>query len=91
MSRLTSRPTDPRLASGTPPVLALSSVDAALEAFDGVVADLRATSLSLTDLFIAQLDEHLGDEFELVTPREHAAAAARCRSATRRRTGSSRR
>ena len=63
-----------RLASGTPPILGLTSVAAALEVFDGVdPADLRATSLSLTDLFIALLDEHLGDEVELVTPREHAA------------------
>ncbi|MGN6251100.1 MAG: kynureninase, partial [Marmoricola sp.] len=63
------------LASGTPPVLALSSLDAALEAFDGVaVADLRRTSLSLTDLFLALLDAHgdaLGPGCEIVTPREH--------------------
>ena len=64
------------LASGTPPVLALSSLDAALEAFDGVaMADLRATSLSLTDLFLALLDAHgeaLGPGAEVVTPRDHA-------------------
>ena len=37
---------------GTPPVLALSALDSALEAFDGVeMVDLRAASLSLTDLF----------------------------------------
>jgi kynureninase len=63
------------LASGTPPVLALTSLDAALEAFDGVaMADLRATSLSLTDLFLSLLDAHadaLGPGFEVVTPREH--------------------
>jgi kynureninase len=63
-----------RMASGTPPVLALSALDAALEAFAGVsVADLRATSLSLTDLFIRLLDERVEDRFglEVVTPREH--------------------
>jgi kynureninase len=59
-------------ASGTHPVLALSSLEAALEAFDAVgIAELRAASLSLTDLFIALLDERL-PELEIVTPREHA-------------------
>lgn len=58
-------------ASGTHPVLALSALDAALEAFDGVSpAQLRAASLSLTDLFIQLLDERLPD-LEIVTPREH--------------------
>ncbi len=61
-----------RLASGTPPVLALSALDAALDAFEGVdPADLRATSLSLTDYFIALVDERLPGVFELLTPREH--------------------
>ena len=63
-----------RLASGTPPVLGLSSVAAALEAFDAVApADLRRVSLSLTDLFISLLDERVGDAVEVVTPREHHA------------------
>jgi len=63
-------------ASGTPPVLALSALEAALEAFDGVSpADLRAASLALTDLFIRLLDERCAErwpEIELVTPRDHA-------------------
>ncbi|RLV50041.1 kynureninase [Nocardioides mangrovicus] len=60
-----------RMASGTPPVLALSALDAALDAFDGVtVADLRAVSLSLTDLFIRLVADRLPD-VEIVTPREH--------------------
>jgi kynureninase len=61
-----------RMASGTPPVLALSALDAALEVFDGVRVDvLRKASLSLTDLFIALVDERLGSVFEVITPREH--------------------
>ncbi len=61
-----------RMASGTVPVLALSSLDAALGAFDGVgTDDLRALSLSLTDFFIALLEERLGDAVDIVTPREH--------------------
>ncbi|HET7357329.1 MAG TPA: kynureninase [Nocardioidaceae bacterium] len=60
-----------RMASGTPPVVALTTLDAALEAFDGVdVADLRAASLSLTDYFIDLVDARLGDIFEVLTPRD---------------------
>jgi kynureninase len=62
-----------RLASGTPPILALSALDAALDAFEGVdPVDLRATSLSLTDYFIELVDVRLPGVFELLTPREHA-------------------
>jgi kynureninase len=60
-----------RMASGTPPVLALSALDAALDAFHGVeVAVLREASLSLTDYFIELVDARLGDRVEVVTPRE---------------------
>jgi kynureninase len=59
-------------ASGTPPVLALSALEASLEAFDGVsLKELRARSLELTDLFIAAVDQRLPGVFEIVTPREH--------------------
>ncbi|MFZ5846158.1 MAG: kynureninase [Actinomycetota bacterium] len=61
------------MASGTPPVIALSALDAALDVFDGVdPADLRATSLSLTDWFIELVDVRLPGVFELLTPRDHA-------------------
>ncbi len=61
-----------RLASGTPPILALSALDAALDAFDGVDPDdLRAASLSLTDYFIELVEARLGEHVEVVTPREH--------------------
>ena len=60
-----------RLASGTPPILALAALDAALDVFDGVDhATLRAASLSLTDYFIALVDARLGSVFEVVTPRD---------------------
>jgi len=62
-----------RMASGTPSVLALSVLDAALDVFDGVSADvLRETSLSLTDYFIALVDARLEGRFEVITPRERA-------------------
>lgn len=62
-----------RLASGTPAVLGLSALEAALGAFDGVdLAELRAASLSLTDLFVDLVDARLGDRLEVITPRTHA-------------------
>ena len=61
-----------RLASGTPPVLGLTALAAALEAFDGVETEaLRSVSLALTDHFVHLVDERLGDRVEVVTPREH--------------------
>jgi kynureninase len=61
-----------RLRAGTPPVLALSAMAAALSVFDGVApADLRSVSLSLTDHFLHLLDERLPG-LEIATPREHA-------------------
>ena len=62
-----------RMQVGTPPVLALSALESALEVFDGLaMTELRAASLSLTDLFIALVDERLPDSgLEVVTPREH--------------------
>ncbi len=58
-------------ASGTHQVLALSALEKALEAFEGVtVAEIREASLALTDRFLALLDEHLPD-LEVVTPRDH--------------------
>src|SRR5512139_38113 len=62
-----------RMASGTPPILALSALDAALDVFEGVdSADLRATSLSLTDYFIELVDVRLPGVFDVVTPRDRA-------------------
>jgi kynureninase len=65
-----------RWASGTHPVLALSALEAALAAFDGVtMAQVREASLSLTDLFLRLLDERCADrwpEIDAVTPRDHA-------------------
>ncbi|MGZ4428149.1 MAG: aminotransferase class V-fold PLP-dependent enzyme [Nocardioidaceae bacterium] len=62
-----------RMASGTPPVLALSALDTALDVFDGVSLDaVRAASLSLTGYFIDLVDARLGRLFEVVTPRSPA-------------------
>ncbi|GIW37971.1 MAG: kynureninase [Meiothermus sp.] len=62
-----------RLTVGTPAVLSMSALDAALEVFADVDLEVvREKSLKLTDLFIdlmAPLAARYG--FELVTPREH--------------------
>lgn len=56
---------------GTPAILAMRSLDAALDVFDGVdLADVRAKSLGLTDLVIRYADATLPG-VEVVTPREH--------------------
>lgn len=62
-----------RAAIGTPPILSLAALDAALDVFDGIdLAQVREKSLALTDLFIDLIDERLGS-MEVVTPREHEA------------------
>jgi kynureninase len=61
-----------RMLTGTPPILALAALDAALDVFDGVsLDDLRAKSLALADLFITLVDERLADTGVAVgSPRE---------------------
>jgi kynureninase len=62
-----------RVLTGTPSVLSMSALDAALDAFDGVsMAELRAKSLALTDYLIALAYEHLTAYGVTVeAPREH--------------------
>ncbi|MCC5971206.1 MAG: kynureninase [Pararhodobacter sp.] len=61
-----------RMRVGTPPVLQLVALDAALDVWDGVrIADLRARSLELTDAFIKSVEAACPD-LTLATPREHA-------------------
>ena len=60
-----------RMRVGTPPVLQLAALDAALQVWDGVaIADLRARSLELTDAFIAGVEASC-PTLTLATPREH--------------------
>jgi kynureninase len=56
---LSYRPGDgiDRMRVGTPPVLALAALDAALDAWEGVdMADVREKSIALCDLFIAEVE-----------------------------------
>jgi kynureninase len=61
-----------RMRVGTPPILQLAALEAALGIWDGVdLNDLRAASLALTDRFIAGV-EAACPTLRLVTPRDHA-------------------
>ncbi len=61
-----------KLLTGTPPILSLLALDAALDAFDGVdMAQAYAKVQSLTYLFIALADERLMRHgFTLASPRD---------------------
>lgn len=58
-----------RMRVGTPPVLALTVLEAALDAWDGVdLSDLRSASIALTDLFIREVESRCPD-LALASPR----------------------
>jgi kynureninase len=60
-----------RARIGTPPMLSLLALEAALTVFAGVnLAQVRVKSLSLTGFFLDCADSLLGGAFEVVTPRE---------------------
>jgi len=66
------RPTDGvnRMTVGTPAILALSSLHAALDVFEDVdMADLRAKSVSLSELFISEV-EATCPQLVLASPRD---------------------
>jgi kynureninase len=59
-----------RMRVGTPPVLGLTALEAALDAWDGVsMEDVRAKSIELVDLFIREVEERC-PELELASPRD---------------------
>lgn len=62
-----------RLRVGTPPVLQMAALDAALDVWDLVdMADLRAKSIDLTELFVDAV-EAACPQLQLVSPRDPAA------------------
>ncbi|WP_415184750.1 kynureninase [Phaeovulum sp.] len=62
-----------RMRVGTPPVLQLAALEAALDIWDMTnMADIRTASLALTDQFIAGI-EAACPTLELATPRDHDA------------------
>lgn len=59
-----------RMRIGTPPILSLAALDAALGAFDGVDMDaIRARSIELSELFIAGIEASCR-ELTLASPRD---------------------
>lgn len=59
-----------RARVGTPHILSLVALDAALDVFNNVdMSDVRSKSLALTELFMDLVEERL-DGFEIVTPRD---------------------
>lgn len=59
-----------RMRVGTPPVIALTALDAALDAWEGgSMADVRARSIELIDLFIHEVETRC-PELELASPRD---------------------
>jgi kynureninase len=58
--------------TSSPSMIALAALDGALDVWDHVtMAQVRAKSLALTDLFIALVEERMPGHFDVVTPREH--------------------
>ena len=58
-----------RMRVGTPSILGLAALDAALDAWEGVsIEDVRAQSMELSELFIREVERRC-PELELVSPR----------------------
>jgi kynureninase len=70
-ARFTAAPGIDRLRAGTPDILSLLALDAALDVWDEVdLADVRAKGLALTGFFMTCLDELVGpDRVDVITPR----------------------
>lgn len=59
-----------RLRVGTPPVIAMAALDAALDVWDGVrMDDVRTASIALADLFIREIEAR-APELTLASPRD---------------------
>jgi kynureninase len=61
-----------RMRVGTPPILQLAALDAALDIWDDIsMEELRARSIILSELFIKEVEAHC-PQLELASPREAA-------------------
>jgi kynureninase len=63
-------PSIERMRVGTPPIVQMAMLDAALDAWQGVdLAELRAASIRLSELFIAEVEKRC-PQLELFSPRD---------------------
>lgn len=64
-----------RMRVGTPPVISMAALDAALDVWDGVeMAEVRAKSVALSELFIEEVERLTsGHGLRLISPRDPAA------------------
>ncbi len=61
-----------RMRVGTPPVMQMTALEVAMDAWDGIeMADLRAASIALQELFIAEVEARVPD-LTLASPRDPA-------------------
>lgn len=66
-----------RFRNGSPPILAMQPLLAALDVFDGVAPrTLQERATALTTLFIDLVDERIGDAVEVASPRDAALRGA---------------
>lgn len=66
-----------RFRNGSPPILAMQPLLAALDAFDGVApAALQARAEEMTTLFVDLVDARIGDAVEVASPRDAARRGA---------------
>jgi kynureninase len=62
-----------RMLTGTPAVLGLAALEEGLKTFEAVsMADVRAKSMRLGDLFLSEVERRLPGVFDLASPREAA-------------------
>ena len=60
-----------RMRVGTPAVLQMAALEAALDIWDRVdMKDVRARSITLSERFIAEVERNCGDEVALASPRD---------------------
>lgn len=60
-----------RMRIGTPPVLQMAALEAALDIWDGVdMADVRAASIALSERFVREVETRCGAAVTLASPRD---------------------
>jgi kynureninase len=75
-------PSIERMRVGTPPIVQLTALEAAMQAWDGVsMADLRRASLELSEIFIAEIEAKCPG-LRLISPRDGAQRGSQVSFAT---------